>query len=472
MMEKTVQFIQKESTALGPIFLLCAITLSLKTGIPYDLLILAVGGFFLSSKLGSRGLGFALSLLGALSAFRHLFLVTDHLWALGVEGALAMSFFITALSSEEDSFWIQTLESQIETRKASLANLEEEIARLQKETADERIVFQEKGSTLQKELEDLQAEHSSILILNEVLRKNMARSLQEASRFEEAIYALRIEKDEWQKELCDVSAELSRLKNEDGLVLQNQELQNELNQARFAAEETHLINETLARLYARESLKAKDAEQEATSLKSMLQAAHQEIRRIEEPLKVELAAAKRKVDALNFEFEKTSKEANRARAELLKFHEVSSERNFLKERLESAMLELSTQSGKVDPELMEKLKFAEEKVFELSKIEPLYRQLKQQFEEKNHILHEARSSLFKVETELQRLKIEKAALELQPLPKEVERELQGLTEEIARLEEENRELEELVSHLSLDSAESRKKKVKIKQSSLEQPFLF
>src|SRR5690606_27271994 len=99
---------------------LCAITLSLKIGIPYDLLVLAAAGFFLSSKLGSRGLGFALSLLGVLSAFRHLFLVTDHLWSLGVEGSLAMSFFITALSSEEDSFWVQSLESQIETRKASL----------------------------------------------------------------------------------------------------------------------------------------------------------------------------------------------------------------------------------------------------------------------------------------------------------------------------------------------------------------
>lgn len=472
MMGKTVQFIQKESSTLGPVFLFSALALSLKMEIPYDLLILAIGGFFLSEKLGSRGLGYALALLGITSALRHLFLVTDHLWALGVEGSIALSFFVTALSSEEDSFWIQTLESQIETRKASLANLEEEIARFQKETADERMVFQEKGSILQKELEDLQAEHSSILILNEVLRKNTARSLQEASRFEETIYALRLEKEALQKEFDETVEELSRLKNEEGLVLQNKELRNELNQARFTSEQTHLINETLARLYARESLKAKDAEQEAVSLKSMLQAAHQEIRRIEEPLKNELAAAKRKVDALNFEFEKTSKEANRARAELLKFQEVSSERHFLKERLEAAMLELSTQSGKVDPELMEKLKFAEEKVFELSKIEPLYKQLKQQFEEKNQVLHETRSSLFKVETEFQRLKIEKAALELQPLPKEVEKELQGLTEEITRLEEENRELEELVSHLSLDSAESRKKKVKIKQSSLEQPFLF
>lgn len=472
MMEKTAQFIQKESAVWGPIFLLCALGLSLKIDIPYDLLILAIGGFFLSLKLGVRGSAYALSLLGIVSALRHLFLVTDHLWSLGVEGSLAVSFFITALSSEQDSFWIQTLESQIETRKAALANLEEEMSRVQKEASEQQIIFQERGSVLQKELEEIQAEHSSILILNEVLRKNMARSLQEASRFEESLYALRLEKEQLQKEFDEASQEIARLKSEEGLVLQNQELIKELNQARFSEEQTHLINETLARLYARESLKAKDAEEEADSLKSMLQAAHQEIRRIEEPLKDELAAAKRKVDALNFEFEKTSKEANRARAELLKLHEVSTERNFLKERLEAAMLELTTQKAKVDPELIEKLKFAEEKVFELSKIEPLYKQLKQQFEEKNKVIHEVRSSLFKTETELQGLKIEKSAQSLQPLPKEVERELQELSNHLARLEEENQELEELVSHLSLDSPDRRKKKLKIKQASSEQTLLF
>lgn len=472
MMQRAVQFIQKESSIWGPVFLLCALGLSLKMDVPYDLLILAIGGFFLSAKLGVRGSAYALALLGVVSALRHAFLVEDHLWSLGIEGSLAVSFFITALSFEEGSFWIQTLESQIETRKSALANLEEEMTRVQKDAQELQIVFQERGAALQKELEEIQVEHSSILILNEVLRKNMARSLLEASRFEEALYAARLENEELQKEFQEMNEEITRLKNEDAIVLQNTELMQELNQARFSQEQTHLVNETLMRLYARENFKVKDAEEEALSLKSMLQAAHQEVRRIEEPLKEELRAAKRKVEALNFEFEKTSTEVSRARAELLKMQEIALERNFLKERLDAAMLELAVQKPKIDLDVLEKLKFAEEKVFQLSKLEPLYKQLKNQFEEKNLILHEVRGSLFKTDTELQRLKIEKEALDLNPLPKEVEKELQVLSGQVAELEEENKELEELVSHLSLDSPERRKKKLKIKQSSTEQTLLF
>lgn len=470
MMEKAVRFIQKEPAVWGPIFLLCTLALAIRIAIPFDLLLLSAGGFFLSARLQIRGCAYALVLLGLVSIFRHAFLVTDHLWSLGLEGSLGIAFFITALAFEQESSWIQTLESQIETRKSALENLEEEIAKVQESAQAQQIAFQEKVATLQKELEEVQTEHSSILILNEVLRKTTARHAQEAVFLEETLRETTIELDQLRAELKECEEEIARLKNSDEIVVENSQLVKELNQARFDREQTHLINETLARLHAREIFKAKDAESEAASLKEMLQAAHQEIRRIEEPLKEQLMAAKRQAEGLTFEFEKANQEANGARQELLKLHEILTERNFLKERLDAAMLELAMQKTRTDPQMAEKLKFAEEKIFHLSQIEPLFSQLKKQFEEKNQVLHQTRSDLFKANTELQKLQIDRD--ECNPLPKEIEEELEELSAQVQSLDEENRELQELVSFLNSDSPDRRKKKLKTKCRSPDQTLLF
>lgn len=458
MMEKAVRFIQKEPALWGPVFLLCSIALAARIGVPYDLLLMAVGGFFLSARLQIRGSCYALILLGLLTVVRHAFLVDDHLWSLGLESSLGIAFFITALAFEEEASWIQTLESQIETRKSALENLEEEMSKVQESAQSQQIAFQEKTASLQKELEEVQADHSSILILNEVLRKTTARAL----GYEEKLYEAKNQIEQLKAEYRECEEEIVRLKNSDAIVMENIQLMKELNQARYDKEQTHLINETLARLHAREVFKANDAEAETASLKEMLQAAHQEIRKIEEPLKQQVAESKRQAEGFKFEFEKANMEANKARAELLKLHEIQAERNFLKERLDAAMLELAGQRNRIDPQLAEKM-------LHLSQIEPLFKQLKSQFEEKNKVLHQVRTDLFKSDTELQKLKIEKAALDLNPIPKEIESELQTLASQLEALEEENKELQEIITLLTAKEA---KKKLKTPRLSPDQTLLF
>ena len=106
----------------------------------------------------------------------------------------------------------------------------------------------------------------------------------------------------------------------------------------------------------------------------------------------------------------------------------------------------------------------------LAQIEPLFKQLKNQFDEKNKVLHQTRSELFKADTELKTMQIEKDQSALL-LPEEIFE----LDEEIVRLEEENQELQDLVSVLSgqqIDSdAAKRKKKVK-KASPPDEQLLF
>lgn len=470
MMQKAVRFIHKEPVIWGPIFLLCTLALAFKIAIPFDLLLLSAGGFFLSARLQMRGCCYALALLGVISVFRHLFLVDDHLWQLGLEGSLATAFLITALAFEQGSSWIHSLESQIQIRKSALQNLEEELSKVQQDAQDQQIIFQEKVASLQKELEEIQTEHSSILILNEVLRKTSARLAEEAKHSASQVHDSQHEIEQLRNEYQLCEEELTRLKNSDAVVIQNSQLMKELNQARFDKEQTHLINETLARLHLREILKAKDAEKEAVSLKEMLQAAHQEIRTLAEPLKEQILQTKWENEGLRFEFEKANEESNKVRSELLKLREIQAERNFLKERLDSAMSEIALKKTEVDPQLHEKLKFAEERMFHLSQIEPLFKQLKKQFKEKNQVLHQARSDLFKSDTELQKLRMEKSAIELNPIPKEIEEELESLAFQVEALEEENGMLQELITALS--EPQERKKKVKMQHPSADQTFLF
>ena len=181
MIERTVHFFQKESSIWGPISLLCTLAIGAKTAIPFDLLFLSLAGLYLCARFQMRGCCYALALLGITAAFKHAFLVSDHLWQLGIEGSLGLAFFISALAFEQGALFLESLNQQMETRSASLANLEEDLVKVQETTQAQQIAFQEKISTLQKELEELQSDHSSILILNEVLRKTTARHSQESA---------------------------------------------------------------------------------------------------------------------------------------------------------------------------------------------------------------------------------------------------------------------------------------------------
>ena len=99
--------------------------------------------------------------------------------------------------------------------------------------------------------------------------------------------------------------------------------------------------------------------------------------------------------------------------------------------------------------IRDQLGLAEEKIHEMGAVEAKYRQLKNQFEEKSRILDDTRSSLFKIDTELLTLRMEmdERAFAMDPLCVEMEKALDGMNEEISALEQENRDLQEVATHL-------------------------
>lgn len=443
---------------LGPLFILFAYALA-----PNDPLIFAVGvfGLFLSAKWQVRGLVYALVLLGLASAAEHLFFASNHLVQLGLEASYAIAFFITALNSEQRASALQSLSSQIEAKAASIGHLEEELGRLREETASERIAFAEKSAALLKEIEEERGERSTLSILNEVLRKTAAKDAHERDEAQEALLDVHRRMALLQEESESTEKELARVKNESALAIENRTLTAEINAARLEKEQARLISETLAKLHAKETLKTKE---QSERLAQALEEARASTDKYN--------ALRHEADILNNHLEQIGAERDAHRILAQKFEEVSTERNFLRDRLAKAELDLSARKDSPIPH--EEAAHLREKIEQLRSFEALYKQLRIQFEERNKVLHEARSQLFKTDTELQMLRMEKEQKELlvSPLSEEMRADLTLLEEEIETLELENQELQDLVTYLSgnpTETAPRRKKKVK---TDPDQEFLF
>ncbi len=436
MIERILRLVQSEQeekeiffwSLLGPISLLCTISISGEL----DLLFMAMAGLYLTARFQKRGFIYSLILLVAGSLIRHAFIKSHHLWECGLEASLGVAFLISYLAFQQGVSFLHSLTTQVEAHSSSIKNLEEELVKEKEEKGVAHVAFQEKIHFLQKELDELQKTHSSILILNEVLRKTGARLTEEKETVSEMSLNQLRKIGELELNFQAASRELERLKNSSELTLENKQLQDELNASRIQKEQTHLINETLARLHAKECLKSTVWNEEKSKLNQ------------------ELASLRNESEML---LKEAQTERNLLRERLsAEIQSLSEENGALREKLESLSLVQPVQMSEIAEnerkELVEQLGFAHEKIKTLSQVDALFKQLKKQFEEKNQILHQTRSELFKTDTELQTLKMEHEQWINQPNPPDVKAELDLLSHEVTALEKENRDLQDLVTMLS------------------------
>ena len=367
---------------LGPFFILCVGVLS-----PRDPLMLCLSliGLFVSARWQIRGFSYSLVLLGLVCLLEHGWLTSHHLWQLGLEGFCAIAFFITALASEERGRLWQSLSDLLTARQSSMSHLEEEMEKIRASAAESQMALQDKIALLQKELEEAQGETTSLLVLNEVLRKTTAMH--------------GAKKEEMHNALLDAQAKMTCLQNEldemckvPARSMESQELAGRLNATRLEVEQAHLMHEAAIR-------------------------EHQ----------VRHAALQAESKALQDHLKQINVEREQYRLMLQKLEEVQAERNALHKRLEQAEVELSIKPQKP--------------------MEPLYKQLRAQFEEKNEMLHRTRAELFHTDTQLQALKIEKeqGGWIIDPLTEAMQKEIAAYEDEIARLEHENLALEYLIT---------------------------
>ena len=490
----------------GPLFLLCTVAIAASSGGQTNLYWLAAAlvGMTLCAYYKLRGCVYAVALLALASVVKHGFFTTDHFWQFGLESSLACGLLITTLTLDQRKSIVQSLQETANTRGSAISNLEEELSKLMETSQSQQMFLQEKLAETQKEREDLQSEVSSILILNEVLRKTTARQTEDAERLAEGSLDKERRVGSLLDEIDALQKELARVSDLSGLAQENTNLLDELNMARSDRAQTHLINETLARLHAKEAQKAQEASEVSHAL-------HAEKQMLQE----ELGAAKAEVNMLSTHLQQVSEELEKSLVSLEKMEALQVEKKFLQERLQTAEQELASAMQKMESyahpplaqenpairaereALLEKLaeqeallhKFQEkeiglDKVTEtevlLDKLseqetllaqmeerlktvvqtETLYKQLKAQFEEKNAVLHETRAKLFQADTQLQQLLIEKEQLSLhsEPIPVELQQEICALEQEVSDLREENDHLLQIVTSLSTGETRTPEKK--------------
>lgn len=272
----------KEETRLyllGPAALFCAAALS-----PLSLIV-AIPGFILAGYFGMRGFAYALVLLGLGAFCNHGFLTPDHLWQFGLEVSLANSFWVTALAQEEKKQTRVAIDAKLEASVTTARNLEEELNRSLEEKTALQMAANARIGELQNKIEETEKDQSSLTVLNEVLRKTTARHIDEKNELERGTIDLQ-RKIDWMRQEID--------RYEKGRP-ERDILMKELNAARVEKEQTHLINETLAKLHAQkcqeiEQLKV-GAELEAPQGLSRFELMYQQLRKqFEEKSKVLHAA--------------------------------------------------------------------------------------------------------------------------------------------------------------------------------------
>lgn len=219
---------------LGPTALLCAIAFS-----PLSLWV-AIPGFFLSTFFRLRGFAYALVGLAIGAFVFHGFITTNHFIQAALEVSFAASFLIIALVQEEKADVGQTLQAQLEANHSTLKILEEELSRTKEEQNQTQIASDSKVLELQTRIEESEKDLSSLMVLNEVLRRTTGRHIEE--------------KNELEKEGIDLQRKISLMREEIERLSQplppKENLMKELNAARVVCEQTHLINETLVKLHA------------------------------------------------------------------------------------------------------------------------------------------------------------------------------------------------------------------------------
>lgn len=390
---------------LGPLFLL--LTFMMAPADNTEMLFAAIVGAFFCIRGGARGCIYALILLVLVAIAKHAWLFGSHLHQLGTEASIAAALIVTTLGFQLNAYDRKTQSDLLSTHAQTIANLEEELAEHREESAKAQTIWLEKLHALTQSVEESQSESAALQVLNEVLRQTAAKAAVECEQLQREERAAQARVGDLLQEIDALQRELHRIANEHAVVQENTRLHKELNVLRMAKAQAELSCDERCQEIERLS-------QELTSTRAELEMAEAHVEKV---------------------MEQAHSSDSNSHEEIVALRE---ERAFLTERIAVLQQELEAKPAIiVEPPAGP------------NQVEQLYRQLRVQFEEKGEQLHKARAEFFRVDTELQTLRreAEARALESEEMPVVAREAIEALEEERRSLSEDNKLLEELVSHL-------------------------
>ncbi len=495
----------------GPMFVVFAFALSTQYWLFF---LVSVLGLFASvfwqikGFLGSSVLLFGVSLINHTES-------SSHLWLLGLEISYVLSLLITALHAEHYRSIVRSFFSWVQAKESLSSHLEDELYKSQELATSLQMQTQEKWLSLQKELEEKEKEFSSLSILNEVIRKTAEKESLEKknarqllsqiiskkwvgsekiegevgvlvedlkqsfekektllmSQAQESLHIFSLVKEELEQYKMQALVEKKLIQEEEK---KNQELQAHLQQVLLERDQEKVIQQNLQKIIVEKQDQLLEEEKKNQKLQAHLEQVllerdqekviQQNLQKtifekqdqlLEEEKKNQELQAHLEQVLLGRDQEKViqqnlQKTIFEKQDQLLEEEKKNQE---LQAHLEQVLLERDQEAfqRKEDTVLLKSLR---DQVERLHQIEFLYKQLKDQFEEKKRVLHEVRSELFYVDTKNQAIEIEQDLSEEFSLVPSMD--MISLMDQISLLEKENQELEALVSSL-LSSSRVKKK---------------
>jgi hypothetical protein len=472
---------------LGPVFFSTTLFLIGKAPLSgnYDLVFIATLGLLASARWHLKGAIASIISIGILAGIKFFAFGLLTPWVIGVYASIALSLLITCLVLENESKQGIALEQKAAAHEKTIGFLEEDLSRLKEESSGQISQVNQRLMELQTQLEEEGKEVSCYRVLNELLRKSHAKSLDEKKQFESRFLSAQRREYQLLKEVDDLSKELQRLSNESSLVKQNQDLFLEINELRFHLQQAKFLQDSfsfdLRKLKSLEEerveieLFIKGLEAELESKKDLTVTAEKEEALLKKIslLEDDLANAQKILGDWESKKEELILQiATREEKHLQEKESLSKVLDELKRNLDFEKLNFEAKEKLLSDEIViwkNKAIATEQTLDKIKNFTPdhLYKQLKLRFEEKKHLLHQTRCQLFKADTELQTLHKTLEHQESDPIPDAVLTHLESLEEENYHLHEERVALQDLVSKLIVQSGESLRKKPKEKVESIE-----
>lgn len=347
---------------VGSISLICTLFLAGKAAaIPnYDLVFIAVCGLYFCAKWRFKGCLLALVMLGLSAVAKHLFYTNHHVWQCGFEVSVAVAWIITTLVFHESGKYVDGVSAQNVAQSQTIEFLEDDLSKFKVLSAQESQAAFEKITQLQAQLDEALTESSSYQILNDVLRKSTARAIEE----KELLISQGLQSDRRSGQLLSeidvLQKELGRIGDESSVVQQNGQLFKQLNESRVKEAQTHLVNETLARMHRSENERGKELEAKNELLTEQLEKTTQE-KEMNSLLNEELS----------LKLEEISTTANRQLAVQQELSRLLEDRSLRLAEIEPQYISLSEQVVAIEDELSQRKtlhSILSERVFEMQEL--------------------------------------------------------------------------------------------------------
>jgi hypothetical protein len=411
---------------IGPLFLIGSLFIAAfnKSIVNYDLWAVVAMGLLVCWKYRFNGFYIAGAVLFLSVFIKHIVISSHHMWQFGLESSIAIGLYITAVSFEEIIAMIEGFEKNRNNLLQNITQIEEAFCKEEGMHVAQNRSLNEKIDALQTEVDNKKEKLIELEKLVDVIKHS-----NETDVFERQVLA---------EESLDKTRKIAKLQR----LLEGKDISTVSHEDISSDDLMRILKKREAILSLEEGDKLNN---DITNLKENIAALTKEIEE-------EKDSGRKKYDALV-----AAQEKDRTLIEE-KCNRLVQDKAMLSSIIEDKVKEIDAYQKKLQNHIHsdtkntpysndDMLKKYERKLAEARRVEFLYKQLKEQFSQKDDVLHSARASIFDLQEQLLYIQKDNEFSEIEISDEEeiLMNRIVDLEEELCVIEKENESLETLVA---------------------------